>query len=50
MAVGACAFVQFELFNGSVYLLISDVVESGAGREVLVVWVNAILLWGREEK
>ena len=50
MAVGACAFVWLEPLNGSVYLLVSDVVESSAGRGVLVVWVNAVILWGREEE
>ena len=50
MAVGACALVWLELLDGSVYLLIGDVFESSAGRGVLVVWIDAIILWGREEE
>jgi hypothetical protein len=50
MAVGSRAFVRFETFNGSVYLLVGDVFECGAGLWVLVVQVNVVVLWGGKEK
>jgi hypothetical protein len=46
MAVGPCAFVQFETFNGSVYLLVGDVFEGSAGMWVVIVRFDVVILRG----
>jgi len=44
MTVGSCAFVRFEMFDGSVYLLVGDIFECSTGRWVEVVRVNVVIL------
>jgi hypothetical protein len=50
VAVRSCTFERFEPFDGTVDLLISDVLEGGAWEGVVKVWVNPVVLWGREKE
>ena len=50
MLVGPGAFEWFEVFDGSVYLCISDILEGNARGKVIIVGVNVIGRWGGEEE
>jgi len=45
MAVRSRAFVRFEVFDGSVYLLVGNIFKNGAWRWVKVVRVDVVVLW-----
>ena len=50
LLVGPSAFEQFEAFDGSVYLCVSDVLEGSARGRVVIMGINVIGGQGGEEE